>query len=170
MITKPLISPTNKIDEIQPGSRNPRKRLVPAGTVDIGQIQAAKLKRRESNHFNITQMPSTHPRAVTTFTDALAEKNVMSSDAGGVRVSMTKDQISFHNQKAADYVNKHRYVNLKKEQKTYKFDPYLPFQNVKLGRDYYIVPTENPKRGDLEQTQPIALTIEKIGNPSTAKR
>ena len=41
---------------------------------------------------------------------------------------------------------------------------------MKLGRDYYIVPTENPKRGDLSQTQPIALTIEKIGNPSTAKR
>ena len=116
-------------------------------------------------------MPSTHNRAVTTIQEAVAEKGVLSSDAGAVRVSMTRDNVSFNNQKAADYVNKHRYVNLKNEQKIYKFDPYLPFQNVKLGRDYYIVPTENPKRGaDLSHTQPIALTIEKIGNPSTAKR
>ena len=115
-------------------------------------------------------MPSTHHRPVTTIQEAIAEKAILSSDAGAVHVSMTRDNISFNNQKAADYVNKHRLVNLKKEQKTYKFDPYLPFQNVKLGRDYYIVPTENPKRSELSQTQPIALTIEKIDNPSTAKR
>ena len=118
-------------------------------------------------------MPSTHHRPVTTIHEnAIAEKGPLSSDAGAVRVSMTRDNISFNNQKAADYVNKHRLVDLKKEQKTYKFDPYLPFQNVRLGRDYYIVPTENPPKlgGGLSQTQPIGLTIEKIGNPSTAKR
>jgi len=39
------------------------------------------------------------------------------------------------------YMNKHREVNLKKEKRAFKFDPFLPFQNVKLTNDYYILPT-----------------------------
>ena len=39
-----------------------------------------------------------------------------------------------------DYQEKNRLVNLKKD-KELRFDPHMPFQNVQLKNDYYIVPT-----------------------------
>ena len=39
-----------------------------------------------------------------------------------------------------------------------------------MGHNYYIVPTENPKCPTADLSKPIALTIERIANPSKEKR
>ena len=79
-------------------------------------------------------------------------------------------------QSVDDYQKKNRYVNLKKESFQFKSDPYLPFQNIKLDNDYYIVPTQN---FDWDKTNPlaglqdkprVALEIHKIENPTTQRR
>ena len=74
--------------------------------------------------------------------------------------------------KVEAYINKHKWVNIKKGKNTYKYDPSLPFQNIKLSGkgDYFIVPTQNPNRKLDMPTMPIGLTIERIGNPSLEKR
>ena len=74
--------------------------------------------------------------------------------------------------KVEAYINKHKWVNIKKGKNTYKYDPCLPFQNIKLSGkgDYFIVPTQNPNRKLDMPTMPIGLTVERIGNPSLEKR
>ena len=70
------------------------------------------------------------------------------------------------------YTQLHKDVNLKQEKRAMKYDPFLPFQNVKIGKVHYIVPTLNPKSAifDPKDMTPIGLTIEKISNPSREAR
>ena len=49
-------------------------------------------------------------------------------------------------------------------------DQHLPFQNIKLGTEYFIVPTANPNSILHDPSKPIGLTIEKITNPTVAKQ
>ena len=66
-----------------------------------------------------------------------------------VRVSLNMEQgdeinestISNTKKPKKRYEPKNREVNVKKESQVFRYDPYLPFQNVKLKNDYYLVPT-----------------------------
>jgi len=59
------------------------------------------------------------------------------------------------------YDKKHKYVDLKKERTSFKEDPYLPFQNARVTKDYYVVPVVQPcsKVALRDQIQRIGLSI-----------
>ena len=75
-----------------------------------------------------------------------------------------------------DYQEKNRLVNLKKD-KELRFDPHMPFQNVQLKNDYYIVPTQNfdwdktnQTMSKLQDKPKVSLEIQRIPNPTTQPR
>ena len=57
---------------------------------------------------------------------------------GALRNSNSEMRLAYSSE---NFRSKKRYINVKKERTSLRFDPYLPFQNAKVTGDYYIVPS-----------------------------
>ena len=56
-------------------------------------------------------------------------------------MTLDNKSISVKTDNAQDYITRHRDVDLMKQTKEFKYDPFMPFENVKVSDSYYIVPT-----------------------------